>query len=347
MTALVHARCEQAWPEAGGVKVFTLRAGAEQWGLQPPAPGGHIAIEYPDIRGIAQQRFYSVVRKSAPDLFEIAVKRTGNQGVSDSLHATLTEGAILPIRYASGHITVAAIAHRQSVLMLAGGIGLTLPIALIRELGKLDDAGQPVPNVHLYLCSTTIGDVPFLHELLALDLRSSWFKVRIFVTRDEISSRAPHFVQGRPTEQDLRGFGSPDAVVICGGHSFASTLQQTVKRIHPAAEILVESFTPPAAKAEPIVLDGKLATGGRLLIPSLDRAISVNTHKSILDQLEENQISIKSQCRSGICGSCRIKILAGGCRREIDFALSDADRSSGYALACCTYPAQEELTISL
>ncbi|WP_432719451.1 2Fe-2S iron-sulfur cluster-binding protein [Jeongeupia wiesaeckerbachi] len=346
MSAVMHARCEQAHTEAGGVKVFTLRTQSIRSDLHPHLePGAHVAIEYPDTRGITQQRCYSIVRRPAHDTFEIAVRKTGNQGVSDSLHASLNTGETLAIKYAASHINVGTVASLRRVLMLAGGIGITLPIALIRELAKLAQQGKPVPRVDLCLCTKSISAVPFLHELLELDLRSPWFSVRIFVTGDAIQSRTPHFHAGRPSDADLTDSTQLDAVVICGSHQFASAQQAAMRRLHPGAKVLIESFTPPVA-AEPIIVDAALAAP-QLAIVGSDRMLRADPRQSVLELLEQNQIPIKSQCRSGICGSCRIKIVDGDCRREADFALSPGEQAEGYALACCTYPSQAKLTIAL
>ncbi|GHD66040.1 2Fe-2S iron-sulfur cluster-binding protein [Jeongeupia chitinilytica] len=346
MTTMMHARCEQAHNEAGGVKVFTLRAQSAHTALELH-PGGHVAIEFPDAHGVTQQRCYSIVRRPAPDTFEIAVKKTGNQGVADSLHARLNAGELLAIKYAASHITVDAVAGMRRVLMLAGGIGITLPIALIRELGKLAQQGHAVPRVELCLCTKSISAVPFLHELLELDLRSPWFSVRIFVTGDAIQSRTPHFHAGRPSDADLSTLADPDAVVICGSHAFASAQQAAMRRLHPGAKVLIESFSPPASDAAPIVVDPALAAP-KVAVEGHAQVLKADPRQSLLDLLEQHKLPIKSQCRSGICGSCRIRVVDGDCRREADFALSPGEHAQGFALACCTYPSSNTtLTIAL
>ena len=90
---IIQARCEHSHAEAGGIKVFALRANDADIGfLEALQPGGHVAIRYPDFSGTPQQRLYSITRKKEPDLFEIAVKSTGRHGVADYLHSTAKEG---------------------------------------------------------------------------------------------------------------------------------------------------------------------------------------------------------------------------------------------------------------
>lgn len=343
MNQIIQARCEYTHAEAGGIKVFALRANsADTAFLDALQPGGHVAIRYPDFSGTPQQRLYSITRKKEPDLFEIAVKRTGRQGVSDYLHSTMKEGSIIPLQYAASTITVASIRNFNRVTMLAGGIGITLPMALIRELASLSRSGKHVPAVTLLMCFPRIADVPFLHELLELDLTTEWLTFRVFVTREDVQA-STYFQPGRPSDQSLEAL-QPDAVVICGSHTFAHQFRQRVANRFPDARIFAESFTP-ASPCEST--DEVPPTSARLLFAETGCAIEADTSKNILENLETNHISIRSQCRSGICGACRLRIISGSCRFEPDFCLSEGDRADGYALACCTFPKFGDVTIAL
>ena len=93
MNIIAQACCERTAQEAGGVKVFSLRVeDARKELLNEFQPGRHVAIHYPDISGALQKRFFSITRKQEEDIFEIAVKRSGRNSVSDHMHATLEEG---------------------------------------------------------------------------------------------------------------------------------------------------------------------------------------------------------------------------------------------------------------
>src|SRR5256885_13455861 len=68
---------------------------------------------------------------------------------------------------------------RSSLVMLAGGIGLTLPLALLRELDRLQQQGRRVPRTTLLLCFARMADIPFLQELQQLCETAPWFDLRI------------------------------------------------------------------------------------------------------------------------------------------------------------------------
>ena len=310
MNTVVQARCERAVPEVGGVKVFTLRAQDAHAGfLSTLQPGRHVAIHYPDTSGTLQERLYSITRRQDDDLFEIAVKRSGRSGVSDQLHSTLQEGSMVPLNYVAGDISLASIVDLEHVGMVA-------------------------------------GDIPFLHELLELDLTMAWFSLRVFVTRECIQDSG-HFMSGRPPADALHILKQPQAVVICGSHAFAQTFRERTATIFPAARLLIESFTPPDAPTAAEIRQGEAAAPLRLRLADSDAVIETTPGKSLLDMLESSGVPGRSQCRAGICGSCRVRVSAGDCRFEPDFCLSDDDKEDGYALACCTFPLSGELTVDL
>jgi ferredoxin len=55
---------------------------------------------------------------------------------------------------------------------------------------------------------------------------------------------------------------------------------------------------------------------------------------TVLDAAESIGVPIDFQCRSGICGTCRCKLLSGSVMMAARDALSDADEAEGYILAC-------------
>ncbi|MBD2796402.1 2Fe-2S iron-sulfur cluster binding domain-containing protein [Xenorhabdus sp. 18] len=347
MNLAMQAYCERVILEAGDVKVFTLRAQNTQTEfLSTLQPGKHVAIQYPDTFGSLKERLYSITRKQDPDLFEIAVKRSGHNGVSDNLHATIQEGSIVPLQYVAGDISIESIIDYKHIGMIAGGIGITLPLALLRELAVQSRDGRNVPNVVLLLCIPRISEISFLHELLELELTMKWFTFRIFLTQENIQENT-HFIPGRPSIDSLNILAKSQAIIICGSYSFASDFREKITKIFPSSQQLIEAFSSPKVIPVEEKIQSHIDDSLKLHVADNGKIIDAILGKSLLEILESNNISIKSQCRSGICGSCRIKISNGECQFEPDFCLSDEDKRNGYALACCTFPLSGNITINL
>jgi ferredoxin len=54
----------------------------------------------------------------------------------------------------------------------------------------------------------------------------------------------------------------------------------------------------------------------------------------VLEAAEECGVPIPFECRSGICGQCKTKLIAGQVVMEVQDALTSSDRANGWILAC-------------
>ena len=56
--------------------------------------------------------------------------------------------------------------------------------------------------------------------------------------------------------------------------------------------------------------------------------------KTILEIAEDQGVDIPYDCRSGICGQCKTRLLSGTVVMEAEDALNPADRANGVILSC-------------
>jgi RNA polymerase sigma factor (sigma-70 family) len=75
------------------------------------------------------------------------------------------------------------------------------------------------------------------------------------------------------------------------------------------------------------------------VIPSLSfQKSGINAEQpaeqSILEVAEEAGVTIPFECRSGICGQCKTRLVSGKVRMEVQDALTQQDRAKGLILAC-------------
>lgn len=60
--------------------------------------------------------------------------------------------------------------------------------------------------------------------------------------------------------------------------------------------------------------------------------------ESILELAEENGIDIEYECRQGICGTCKVKLLSGEVDMETEDGLEDEEIQNGFILTCVSVP---------
>jgi ring-1,2-phenylacetyl-CoA epoxidase subunit PaaE len=67
---------------------------------------------------------------------------------------------------------------------------------------------------------------------------------------------------------------------------------------------------------------------------------------SILDAASAAGLEVPFSCTSGVCGTCRAKLVEGQVRMERNFALDKAEVASGFVLTCQAHPLTERVVLS-
>jgi ring-1,2-phenylacetyl-CoA epoxidase subunit PaaE len=67
---------------------------------------------------------------------------------------------------------------------------------------------------------------------------------------------------------------------------------------------------------------------------------------SILDAAAAAGMEVPFSCTSGVCGTCRAKLLEGQVRMERNFALDKAEVAAGFVLTCQAHPTSERVVLS-
>jgi ring-1,2-phenylacetyl-CoA epoxidase subunit PaaE len=91
------------------------------------------------------------------------------------------------------------------------------------------------------------------------------------------------------------------------------------------------------------------ATRARITIirDGLKREIAFTREQpSILDAASAAGLEVPYSCTSGVCGTCRAKLVEGKVRMERNFALDKKDVAAGYVLTCQAHPITERVVLS-
>jgi ring-1,2-phenylacetyl-CoA epoxidase subunit PaaE len=67
---------------------------------------------------------------------------------------------------------------------------------------------------------------------------------------------------------------------------------------------------------------------------------------SILDAASSAGLEVPFSCTSGVCGTCRAKLVEGQVRMTRNFALDKADLAAGFVLTCQSHPLTERVVLS-
>lgn len=293
------------------------------------------------VSGGEQVRCYSI--SSAPEAsgyLEISVKRQGV--VSSTLHATVRPGSMLSMRAPGGNFAYPD-GEDRPLLLLAGGVGITPLVSMVRH-GVAADPGRPM--VLLYSARTE-QDLAFQDELRLLARRHPSFRVAFAATR---SAERADVYRGRIDAALIRS-AMPEVshavALMCGPEAMVAELREMLTNLGVAQEQqryeLFEAAVAAASKMSSTdVASSAATTTGSVEIHACksNRRATANAGQSLLDAAEAHGIDIPSLCRSGVCGTCRTKVVSGDVHCSASM-LDDDDRADGIVLACVASAASD------
>jgi ferredoxin-NADP reductase len=308
-------------------------------------PGQYLSLSLP-IAGRKVSRTYTIASPpTRPAYCEITVKREENGLVSRHLHDSIREGDVLNVAAPAGRFTFDG-TQSNSIVLIAGGVGITPLMAILRYLTDQGWKG----DIHFLYCAKTPHDIIFRQELDDFQERFPNLHLIVTLTRTADTDWAGR--RGRITGELLRQTIPNLAarpVYICGPASMMEPTIQLLQELGvPQVQIKFEAFV--AAKRAEAVLapaDAEAATGpisATLLtrdpsVPTLTFARSgksarLEPQKTLLEMAEEAGLNLDFECRSGICGRCKTRLLAGSVTMEVQDALDDADKAESFILLC-------------
>lgn len=242
-------------------------------------PGAHVDVRLPD----GKTRQYSLM--GDPDdreHYQIAVQREdAGRGGSRWLHENLHVGSVAHVSAPRNNFPLADTVPGGTSVFVAGGIGITPMMAMIREARQRGDL------VELHYCRKN-HDPAFLPLLEQLGLGE---RLVLHVSEDGPDSRLDvgALVQTLPADTHLYCCGPErltDAVEQAGE---SAGLAEEQLHFEVFATTLDENYKP-----EPFELH--LASSKKTLLVPADR--------SALEVLREAGYAVPSSCELGVCGTC-------------------------------------------
>jgi phthalate 4,5-dioxygenase reductase component len=278
-------RIEHITQVASNITLFTLGK-VDASPLPNFDPGSHITVVTPT--GALRQ--YSLCgQPEGSGLWQIAVKREGRgRGGSLSLVDAAKVGAELRVSQPENKFVLEPTAKQY--LFVAGGIGITPILSMVRGLLAIDDFNPKF--IKLIYLTRDAGSTAFAAELKEL-LPSA--------------SLVIHHDNGNSSEQfDLWGlFEKPNqSYVYCCGPKPLMDSVRDMSGHWPQKQIHFESF---GADTAPKPTDETF----QITIASSGATFDVEPGTTILETLRANGLIVLSSCESGTCGSCKTGLMEG------------------------------------
>jgi phthalate 4,5-dioxygenase reductase subunit len=282
---------------AGDIYQFVIR-GPDDSELPKFGAGAHIEVCVPN----GSFRKFSLCNDPMQrDRYVIAVKRVSDgRGGSVSLIDGVKSGDTIWVSPPINNFSLPP--RAQEFVFIAGGIGITPIMAMIREI-----AASKGKNFKLYYCTRSPETTAFMEELCG-----SAFRECVVIHHDQGDpSQALEF------QSILRERKNRAHLYCCGPKPLMEAVRRHTKHWSPTA-VHFEAFNDtdihrPDDKAFVV----KIKRSGEM--------IEVPAGVTILDAMRARGLDVPSSCETGTCGTCRYLLIEGEADHR-DLVLSDEQR---------------------
>ena len=316
--------------------------------------GQHLTLRT-HLNGQEQRRSYSICSGVDDGDLRIGVRHVAGGVMSSWLNQSLKTDDQIDVLPPEGRFFVPVDASlARQYLGIAGGSGITPILAIMKTVL----AREPQSRFTLIYGNRRQASTMFKEELE--DLKNRYLtRLTLHTVFSQEHMDSP-LNSGRLTQAKLGEFlGSlikPQQlshVFVCGPHGFndeadAALLSAGV----PAEHIHIERFGVPAdatgVKVKPTLQVGDAPQAMiQIIRDGVSREIEFRTeHGNVLDAAAAAGLEVPYSCKSGVCCTCRAKLIEGQVRMDRNFALEPHEVAAGFVLTCQAHPLTERVVIS-
>jgi ferredoxin-NADP reductase/DMSO/TMAO reductase YedYZ heme-binding membrane subunit len=341
------ARVFEETPDVRTFRMVPLDAGELPFRHQP---GQYLNLTL-NIDGKRVNRSYTIASSPTRAHYcEITVKRGPEGPGSWHMHDNVRTGNTLRVAAPAGRFVFTG-AESSRVVLIAGGVGITPLMSIVRYLTDRCWPG----DIYFVISARRQTDLIFREEIMYLERRfpnlrvcatlsreeegTSWKEARGTITKDLLTSFVPRLTDA--------------PVYLCGPDGMMTAMRTLLLDLGVAdASIRTEAFVSPPAAADSGSPDSSVGAapdqisaidevgmpsegeGAFVRFQRSGQVAALPSDKTILETAEATGVEIPFECRSGICGQCKTRLLAGRVTMETEDALSVGEKARGFILTC-------------
>ena len=335
-------------PDGDDARVVTFDVPADQAASFRFEPGQYLTLRA-IVGGAELRRSYSIC--AAPgEALRVGVRQVPGGAFSSWLQQTLRPGDLLDVMEPQGRFGAALARRPRHVLAVAGGSGITPILSILKSLL----AGDPKAQATLLYGNRSAASTMFKEELEDLKNRHlTRLSLHPVFSREVVDSPLnAGRLDAAKVASFLRLAGPVDEAFVCGPHAMNDEVEAALLTAGvPPERLHVERFGIPPTAADATLHAPKEgdATTARISIvrDGLTREVAFQpSDESILAAAARAGLDVPYSCRSGVCATCRAKLLEGRVRMDRNFALEQADLDAGFVLTCQAHPLTDRVVVS-
>ena len=324
----------------------------------PPSLAASFAFEpgqYLTLRRASDdlRRSYSICA-AAGEPMRVGVRRVPGGAFSTWAHETLSPGMAIEVMPPQGRFGASLskpdVAAPRHVLGIAGGSGITPILSIMKTVL----ARESTSRFTLLYGNRYARSTMFKEEIE--DLKNRYLTRLVLhpvFSREQVDSplNAGRLDRDKLTAL-MRLIGPVDEAFVCGPHALNDEAEAALLAagLRPS-QIHIERFgvPPSAADAAPnVAQEGDAATARITIVrDGLTREVPFGAgDESVLAAAARAGLDVPWSCRSGVCATCRAKLIEGQVRMARNFALGADELAAGFVLTCQAHPISERIVVS-
>ncbi len=303
----------------------------------PPFQAGQYVALFLQIGAIRTSRPYSI--SSPPNqigYYDLTVRRVPGGLVSNYLLDEMKRGDLVQSSGPAGHFYYNPLYHDRTSVCLAGGSGITPFMSMIAEA---TDCGLD-REIHLFYGNRSLDDAIF-HEMLS-DLAGRFDNIHYYPVIEDPPSdyQGPTGLMTGDLFKGTLGNLDDKTYYLCGPQAmYDFCLPELGKLGIPDRKVRKEVYGTPVNIADqpgwPKEVDIDAAFKVKI---SGGPGFEARAGETLLTALEKQGLLVPSECRSGECSMCRVKVLSGRVFQPTGALVRKSDRKFGYVHSCVSYP---------
>jgi len=264
-------------------------------------PGAHIDLMLPNN---AVRQYSLCGDPSDRSHYRIGIRAVAGGRSSDFVHNKLRPGDVVGLSLPRNNFPLV---ESGNYIFVAGGIGITPFIPMMRELGRRNRRWT------LLYCIRRVEDAPFLQEIRRLGGTISLHSSEAGTRLDAASRLAAP---------------EADTVIYCCGPEKLMIAVEAATSAWPAGAVRFEWFAPRSGDADPS------SASFEVVCQASGLTVTVSPQQSVLQAVVEAGIDVMRSCEQGICGACECRVAAGEVDHR-DSVLTPAQRAANRTMMIC------------
>ena len=317
--------------------------------------GQHLTLRS-TVEGSDERRSYSICAGVADGDLRVGVRKVPGGRFSTWIHESLKAGDTIQVMAPEGRFFVPLDASAsRHYLGIAGGSGITPILSIMKTVL----AAEPGSTFTLVYGNRKLRSTMFLEELE--DLKNRYLsRLTLHLVFSQESTDLP-LHSGRIGRDKIGEFLSKlldptqiDHAFVCGPHGVNDEAEAALLAAGVAPEkIHIERFGIPDAAGDARPAQDEVQAGDAadaqvtIIRDGVSKTIDFHAHQgNILDAAAAAGLEVPFSCKSGVCCTCRARLLEGEVRMARNFALEKHEVAAGFVLTCQSHPLTDRVVLS-